>query len=257
MFRHHTFLLCFKEVSLWCFSHQTFILDRASTAVDCLVVAVELDLHGPVLELDAVETLDRGLGLLAGLEEHGAPALGAAGVRVADGLRLDNGANLLEHLPEILAGGGPGRLRTTIWRPEDASGRPALGPPDLFAPPARSRRTMKERPWRSEWRRVLMALLAASGVSKSTRPQPLDLPPGCLATSAWTTVPTWEQWAVGREERGAGGAVSGSRVPERRIRLNPRRGGERFRRQEPGAPGSSRAVGCAGTTRIGSIGVSG
>mmetsp|Transcript_6914 Transcript_6914/g.30267 ORF Transcript_6914/g.30267 Transcript_6914/m.30267 type:complete len:356 (+) Transcript_6914:246-1313(+) len=82
-------------------------LDQASTAVDWLVIAVELDLHGPVLELNAVETLDRSLGLLAGLELHGAPALGAAGVGVADGFRLDHGANLLEHLPEVLAGGGP------------------------------------------------------------------------------------------------------------------------------------------------------
>ena len=66
------------------------------------------------------------------------------------------------------------------------------------------------------WR--VMALLAASGVSKSTRPQPLDLPPGCLAASAWTTVPTWEQWAVGREERAAGGAVMG--LVAGKIQLN-------------------------------------
>ena len=75
-----------------------------------LVVAVELDLHGPVLELDAVEALDRSLGLLTSLEKHGTPALGAAGVGVADGLSLDHVANLLEHLAEILGGGGPGKV---------------------------------------------------------------------------------------------------------------------------------------------------
>ena len=54
-----------------------------------------------------------------------------------------------------------------------------------------------------------MALFAASVDSQSTRPQPLDLPPGCLATSDWTTVPTWEQWAVRELEVGIGSWVSG------------------------------------------------
>lgn len=53
-----------------------------------------------------------------------------------------------------------------------------------------------------------MALFAASVDSKSTRPQPLDLPPGCLATSDWTTVPTWEQWAVRELGVGIGSWVS-------------------------------------------------
>ena len=100
MFRHHTFLLCFKEVSLWCFSHQTFILDRASTAVDCLVVAVELDLHGPVLELTPLKPWIAAWAC-SRVSKSTVPQPLERPVSVADGLRLDNGANLLEHLPEI------------------------------------------------------------------------------------------------------------------------------------------------------------
>ena len=118
-----------------------------------------------MLELNAVEALDRSLRLLGGLEEHSAPALAAASVGVAHGVRLDDVANLLEHLAQVLRGGGPGRLRTTICRPEDASGRPALTPPDLLAPPARSRRTMMERPWSSELCSCVIAAVAASGDS--------------------------------------------------------------------------------------------
>mmetsp|Transcript_7378 Transcript_7378/g.27810 ORF Transcript_7378/g.27810 Transcript_7378/m.27810 type:complete len:313 (+) Transcript_7378:1464-2402(+) len=72
-----------------------------------LIVAVELDLHGAVLELNAVEALDRRLRLFGGLEQHGTPALGAAGVGVAHGIRLDDIADLLEHLSQVLRGGGP------------------------------------------------------------------------------------------------------------------------------------------------------
>jgi len=78
-----------------------------------------------------------------------------------------------------------------------------LAPPPgpLVAPPARSRRTMMERPWRSELWSVAMADSAAAGDSKSTRPQPLLRPPGCFATSALTTEPTEEKCAVVVEKR--------------------------------------------------------
>ena len=111
-----------------------------------------------------------------------------------------------------------------------------MGPPDLFAPPARSRRTMMERPWRSELWRVAMALFAASVDSKSTRPQPLDLPPGCLATSDWTTVPTWEQWAVRELGVGIGSWVSGLKIRNIREEFPVLVG--RFRRSKEGAPGA-------------------
>ena len=56
-----------------------------------------------MLQLDAVETLDRRLRLLAGLEEHGTPTLGAARIGVAHGDGVDDVADLLEHLTKVLA----------------------------------------------------------------------------------------------------------------------------------------------------------
>ena len=62
--------------------------------------------------------------------------------------------------------------------------------------------------------------------------------------------------AVGCWERGTRGGGRGQRVTNsvKENSTQSKKGRERFRRQEPGAPGSSRAVGCAETTRVGSIG---
>jgi len=92
-----------------------------------LIVAVKLDLHGPVLELDAVEALDGRLRLLAGLEEHSAPPLGAARVGVADGIRLDDVAYLLEHLSQVLRGGRPWQVAHHDLQPGGRLGASHVG----------------------------------------------------------------------------------------------------------------------------------
>lgn len=83
--------------------HPSIHPQRRARAPRRLIVAIKLDLHRAVLELDAVETLDRSLRLLAGFKEHRTPALGAAGIRVAHRRGVDDVADLLEHLAKILA----------------------------------------------------------------------------------------------------------------------------------------------------------
>lgn len=92
-----------------------------------LIVTIELDLHRARLELDAVEPLDRRLRLLAGLEEHGAPPLAAAGVRVAHRIRLDDVANLLKHLSEVLARGRPREVADDDLKPGGGFGAARVG----------------------------------------------------------------------------------------------------------------------------------
>ena len=157
-----------------------------------------------------------------------------------------------------------GRLRTTIWRPEDASGRPALGPPDLFAPPARSRRTMMERPWRSELWSVVdgavgrvgglvvdetPALGAAAGLLGQPRPGPRCRPgsSGLLGERNEKTADrgratkTW--WRVSPGKKATARSLSTKKAEERRRtrtsgRSRARRGSSRARwgaRERPAA----------------------
>ena len=230
--------------------------DRASTAVDCLVVAVELDLHGPVLELGAVETLIAAWACSRVSKstvpqplERPVSAWQTASALITvptcwnTCLRSSLVVDQEVANDDLEAGGRLGATR--------------VGTAGLV----RAARALEAHDDGAALEvGVVEGVDGAVGrVGRLKVDETPALGPAAGLLGNLGLDDRADLGAVGCWERGTRGGGRGQRVTNsvKENSTQSKKGRERFRRQEPGAPGSSRAGGGAGTTRIGSIGVSG